>query len=174
MSYSCTMTRVKVKQIIRKLNSASVWIGCTWHPMGAKRRTWDNEPSQNKNKCFDLILSKPHDPQMFLFTGIHTREDTGGRWKPTAIKCTCCCTADCFSTAIVLRQMMKRHQNEHQHYGHHAGGMVKTNFSGTKLWFQKVVGKAESTLRGHNWRAALLTQLPKMGKSQTAPPPLYF
>lgn len=52
--------------------------------------------------------------------------------------------------------------------------VIMVAVSGTKLWFQKVVGKAESTLRGHNWRAALLTQLPKMAKSQTAPPPLYF
>lgn len=129
---------------------------------------------------------------MFPFTGVHTREDTGGRSNLTAIKCTCCCVSHCLSTAVIRRKLMKRHQNQHQHYCRDAGRMVNINFSAIRnspflsiwkhirltkkcniemLWFQSVLGETEHAVTIHNWRTTLLTQLPKMRKSQTAPPP---
>lgn len=129
MSCRCAMAGVELKQIIPSLNPVSVWIRCTWHPTGAKGRTWDNEPSQNKNDCFNPILSKPHDPQMFLFSGVHTRENTEGRSKPRAIKCTCRCSADCWSTVVINWKTIKRQQNKHQHDHYRGGGKVNINLS---------------------------------------------
>lgn len=168
----------------RSLNLASVWSGCTWHPMGAKSRAWDNEPSQNKNKCFDLILSKPHDPQMFPFTGVHIREDT-------AVKCTCCCTAHCPSAAIFHRQLIKRHQNEHRHYCRQGGGMVNINFSATgnftflvnldthlthkrnatvELWFRSIAGETESLWRDTNGERLCSRSCQRWGKAKPTLP----
>lgn len=95
------------------------WMHMTSH--GAKRRrTSDNEPSQNKNKCIDLILSQPHDPQMLFFSSAaFTTRDPGSRSEHMEIKCTYCYMGDyCTVSAIIYMQKWKViwMRNEIMHY----------------------------------------------------------
>lgn len=83
------------------------WMHMTSH--GAKRRkTSDNEPSQNKNKCIDLILSQPHDPQMLFFSSAaFTSEWIQKVVQNTQIKCTYCYMGDYFSTVSAIIYIQK-------------------------------------------------------------------
>lgn len=86
--------------------------------------------------------------------------------------------------------MIKKHQNEHQHNGHHGGVMVNIHFSGTgnltilvnleaclthnksaavELWFEKVVGESRERSDGTQLESGSAHTVAKDGEKPNRP-----